>query len=187
MINLDDVTKENIKEHNQNWQQIPDYSCRILIIGGLGSGKTNSLLNLISHRSGIDKIYLYDIDPYKAKYQFLINKREITGLKHFNDSKTFIEYPNDMNDIYKNIDEYIPNKKRKILIAFNDIIADMLSNKKFISGRKLNIYLAFITNFFLLCQKILGSTHYSIMKIPNKLQLQQIAINLHHILTSKTL
>ena len=105
MINFDDVTKENIKEHNPNWPQIPDHPYRILIIGGSGSGKTNSLFNLINEEPDIDKIYLYAKDPYEAKYQFLINKRESTGLKHFNDSKAFIEYSNDMDDIYKNIEE----------------------------------------------------------------------------------
>ena len=77
----------------------------------------------------IDKTYLYANDPYEAKYQLLINKREITGLKHFNDSKAFIEYSNDIDDIYENIKEYNPNKKRKILIVFDDMIADMVSNK----------------------------------------------------------
>ena len=60
----------------------------------------------------------------------LINKRDSTGLKYFNDSKAFIEYSNDMNDIYKNIEDYNPNKKRKLSIVFDDIIVDMLSNKK---------------------------------------------------------
>ena len=60
----------------------------------------------------------------------LINKRESTGLKYLNDSKAFIEYSNDMDDIYKNIEECNPNKKQKILIVFDDMIADMLSNKK---------------------------------------------------------
>ena len=85
MINFDDVTKENIKEHNPNWPQIPNHLYRILIIGGSGSGKT-------SHQLDIDKIYLYAKDSYDAKYQLLINKRESTGSKHLNDSKTFIEY-----------------------------------------------------------------------------------------------
>ena len=64
----------------------------MLIIGGSGSGKTNSLFNLINNQPDIDKIYLYAKDPYEAKYQCLINKRESTGLQHFNDSKAFIEY-----------------------------------------------------------------------------------------------
>ena len=80
----------------------------------------------------INKIYLYAKDPYKAKYHFLINKRQSTGLKHLNDSKAFIEYSNDMDDIYKNIEEYNLNKKRKILIVFDDLIADTLSNKNLI-------------------------------------------------------
>ena len=76
------------------------------------------------------KNVLYAKDSYDAKYQFLINKQESAGLKHFNDSKAFIEYSIDMDDIYKNIEEYNPNKKRKIFIIFDDMIADMLGNKK---------------------------------------------------------
>ena len=110
----------------------------------------------------INKIYLYVKDPYKAKYHFLINKRQSTGLKHLNHSKAFIEYSNDMDDIYKNIEEYNLNKKHEILIVFDDLIADMLSNKKLnpivtellIRGRKLNISVVFITQYYL--QKILG-------------------------------
>ena len=74
------------------WPYIPDHPQRILIIGGSGSGKTNLLLNLIHNQPYIDKMYLYDRDPCEAKYQFLINKRENTGLNHFNDTKAFIEY-----------------------------------------------------------------------------------------------
>ena len=72
------------------------------------------LLNLINHGPDIDKIYLYAKDPYETKYQLLINKRESTGLKYLNDSKAFIEYSHNMHDIYKNIEEYNPNEKRKI-------------------------------------------------------------------------
>ena len=111
------------------------------------------MLNLKNNESNIPKIYLYAEDPYKAKYQLLINKRESIGSEYFNDLKAFTEYSNDMDDIYKNIEEYNPDKKRKLLIVFDDMIADMLSNKKlnpivtelFISGRKLNISLIFIT------------------------------------------
>ena len=126
MIKFDDVIKENIKERNPNWPKIPDHQYRILIIGGSGSGKTNSLFNLINQQPDVDKTHLYAKDPYEAKHQFLVNK----GLKHFHDSKAFIEYSDDMDDIYKKIEEYSPNKKRKILIAFDDMIADMLINKK---------------------------------------------------------
>ena len=133
MINFDDVTKEDIKEHNPNWLQIPDHPYWILIIGGSGSGKTISLFNLISHQPDTDKNYLYAKDPYEAKHQLLIKKRENTGLKHLNDSKAFIEYLNDMN-IYKKIEEYNPNKKCKILFVFDGMIADMLNHKKLIQA-----------------------------------------------------
>ena len=121
MLNFDNV----VKEHNPNWPQIPDHPYIILIIGGSGTGKTNSLFNLMNQQTDIDKIYLYAKDPYEAKYQFLINRSENTGLKHFNYSKAFLEYSHDMDNTYKNIEEYNPNKKRKILIVFDDIIADM--------------------------------------------------------------
>ena len=104
MINFDDVTKKDTKEHNPNWLQIPDHPYRILIIGGYGSGKTNSLFNPIIHQPDIDKIHLYAKGSYEAKYQFLINKRKSTGLKHLNYSKTLIEYSDDMDDIYENIE-----------------------------------------------------------------------------------
>ena len=91
MINFDDVVKEHIKEHNQNWPRIHDHPYRTLMIGGLGSGKTNSLFNLINQQPDIDKIYLYTKDPYETKCQKR-NKRESTDLKHFHDSKAFIEY-----------------------------------------------------------------------------------------------
>ena len=129
MFNFDYITKEDIKEHNPNWPNIPDHPYRILIFGGSGSGKTNALLNLINHEPDIDKIYLYAKDLYEAKYQLLINKRESTGLKYFNDSKAFIEYSNDMDDTYKNIEEYNPSKKQKTLIVFDDMVADMPTNK----------------------------------------------------------
>ena len=87
MINFDDYVNENKIKHNQKWPYIPDHPYRILIIGGSGSGKTNALLNLINNQPDIDKIYLYAKDPYEAKYQFLINKREITGLKHLQDAR----------------------------------------------------------------------------------------------------
>ena len=147
MINFDEYTNENKINHNPNWPYIPDHLYRILIIGGSGSRKTNALLNLINNQPGINKIYLYAKDPYEDKYQFLIKKRESIGLKHFNDPKAF------MDDIYKNINDYNHDKENKILIVFDDMIADMINNKKlnsivtelFIRGRKLNISLAFIT------------------------------------------
>ena len=104
MINLDDYVNENKTKHNKNWPYIPDHPYRILIIGGSGSGKTNLLLNLIENQPDIDKIYLYAKDPYEAKYQYLINKREGVDTNLFSDLKVFLEYPNDMRDVYKKID-----------------------------------------------------------------------------------
>ena len=91
------LQKKTWQKHNLDWPQIPDQPYRILIIGDSGSGKTNLFFNLINHQSDIDKIYLYAKDPYEAKYQLLINTRES------NNRKVFIEYSNDMNDIYQNI------------------------------------------------------------------------------------
>ena len=110
MVNFDDYVNENKTEHNKNLPYIPDYPYRILIIGGSGSGKWNLLLNLIENQPDIDKICLYAKDPYEAKYQYLMNVREKEGLKRFNDPKAFIEYSNGMHDVYKNIDEYNPDK-----------------------------------------------------------------------------
>ena len=144
-------------------------------------------MNLTENQPDIDKICLYAKDPYEEKYQLLINTRESVGLNHFNDPKAFIEYSNDMHDVYKNIDEYNVDKDRKILIVFDDMIADMINNKKlnsivtelFIRCRKLNISLVFITQSYFKVPKDvrLNSTHFFIMKIPNKRELQQIALN----------
>ena len=111
MFNFDYITKEDIKENNLNWPEIPDHPYQILIVGGSGSGKRNALFNLTNHEPDIDKKNLYAKDPCEEKYQLLINKRESTDLKYFNDSKAFIEYSNDMDNIYKNIEECNPNKK----------------------------------------------------------------------------
>ena len=141
MINFDDAVKENIKQNNPNWPQIPNYPYQISIIGGSGSGKTNSLFSIRNQQPNTEKIYLYAKDPYVAKYQFLVHKRKCTILKYFNDSN--------------------PNKKQKILIVFDNMIADMVITKKhnpivtelFIRGRKLSISLAFNTQFLFCCAK----------------------------------
>ena len=98
-----------------------------------------------------------------------------------------MEYSNDMHDVYKNIEDYNPGKKRKVLIVFDDMFADMINNKKldsivtelFIRGRKLNISIVFITQSYFKVPKDvrLNSTHFFIMKIPKKRELQQIALN----------
>ena len=95
---------------------------------------------------------MYAKDLYEDKYQFLIKRRENIGVKYFNDPKAFIEYSNDIQDVYNNINDYSPDKENKILIVFDDMVADMINNKKlnsivtelFIRGRKLNISLVFI-------------------------------------------
>ena len=130
MINFDNYTNENKTKHNPNWPYIPDHPQRILVVGGSGSGKTNALLNLTNKQPDIDKVYLYAKDPYERKYQFLINKTEGIGLKHFDDPKAFIEYSNDRHDVYKNINYYNFNQENKILIVFEDMIVDMINNKK---------------------------------------------------------
>ena len=106
-------TERNKTQHDKNWPYIPDHPYRILIIGGSGSGKTNVLLNLIKNQRDIDKIYLHAKDPYQAKYQYLINKRVCAGMDHFNDPKAFIEYSNDMHDVYKILIITTPIKKIK--------------------------------------------------------------------------
>ena len=130
MFNLDDITNENIKKHNKKWLFIPDHPYIIWIIGGSGSVKTNALLNLIKEQGDIDKIYLYVKDLSEPKYEYLIKNRENVGIKHLNDSNAFIECSNTMDDVYENIDEYNPNRQRKILIVFYDMIADIMTNKK---------------------------------------------------------
>ena len=128
----------------------------------------------MENQPDIDKIYLYAKDPYESKYLYLINKREVADINHFNDSKTFVEYSNDMHDVYKNIDERNSDKENKILIVFDDMIADMIHNKKlnsivtelFIRGRKLNISLVFITQSYFKFPKDfkLNTSHFFITK-----------------------
>ena len=126
MFNLDDITNENNKEH---WSYILDHSYRILIIGGSGSGKANAQPNLISQQENINKIYLYTKYLSEPKYEFLIKRCEDAVTKHLNDPNVFIECFNTMNDVHENIDYYNPNKKRKVLTVFDDIIADIITNK----------------------------------------------------------
>ena len=141
----------------------------------------------LNNQLDIGKIYLYAKDPYEEKYQFLINKRESTGFKHFNDPKAIIEHSNAMQDICKNIKEYNLGKKHKIVIVFDYMIADMINNKKlnpvvtelFIRDRKFKISIVFIMqSYFKVPQDVrLNSTHFSIIKISNKRELQ---IGLNH-------
>ena len=130
---------------------------------------------------------MYAKDLNEPKYEFLIKNGEDAGIKYFNDPNAFIECSNTMDDDYENIDKYKPNRKTKILIAFDDMIADIMTNKKyqvitkelFIRCRKLNFSLVFITQFYFFVPKDVrsNSTHYFIMKINNKSELQNIVIN----------
>ena len=126
MINFDDYVNENKTVHNKNWPYSPDHPYRILIIGGSGTGKSNALINLINEQNDIDKIYLYARDLNEPKYEYLIKKRE-----HLNNPNAFIECSNTMDDVYENIHDYNPNRRRKILIVFDDMIAHIITNKKF--------------------------------------------------------
>ena len=126
----------------------------------------------------IDKIYLHAKDLSEPKYEFLIKNGENAGIKHVNNSKALIECSNTMDDVYENINDYNPSRKRKVSIIFDDMIADIMSNKKFqtiikklfIRCRRLNVSLVFITQSYFSVPKDvrLNSTHYLIMKIKNK-------------------
>ena len=131
MINLDSITNENNKKHNEKWPYIPDHPYRILIIGGSGSGKTNALLNLINEQYNIDRIYLYAKDLSEPKYEYLIKKHQNAGIKYLNDPNTYAECFNTIDDVYENINDYNPRRKGKKLIVFDDMIADNMTNKKF--------------------------------------------------------
>ena len=113
MINLDNITTENNKKHYEKWPNIPDHPYRILIIGGAGSGKTNTLLNLINGQNDIDKIYFYARDLNDPKCKTLIKKHEDAGIKHLNYLNAFIECSNTMDDIYENIHDYNSSRKKK--------------------------------------------------------------------------
>ena len=129
MINLDSIINKNNKKHNEKWPYILDHPYKVLIIGGSGSGKKNTLLNLINEQHDMDKIYLYARDLNKPQYKTLIKKCEDPGIKHLNDPNAFIKYSNSMDDVYENIHDYYSSRKRKILIVFDYMIADIMTNK----------------------------------------------------------
>ena len=145
------------------------------------------MLNLIKEQDDIDKIYLYAKDLSEPKYEFLIKKREDFRIKRLNDSNAFIECSNTVEYVYGNIDDYKPSRKRKILIVFDDMIAGIMTNKTFevimkelfIRCRNLIFHSFFFTESYFPIRKNvrLNSTHYLIMKINNKRELQNIGIN----------
>ena len=127
MLNLDNVASNKKKSSPEN----DDWPFRMLIIGPSGSGKTNTLLHLIDKLHPIDKIYLYAKDTDEDKYQYLINKREQVGIKNLTDPHAFIEYSSDMNDVLEDINSYNKKRDKKVLIIFDDMIADIMRSKKF--------------------------------------------------------
>ena len=181
MLNLDDIVSNKKKISSEN----DDWPFRMLIIGPSGSGKSNTLLHLIDKFHPIDKIYLYTKDTDEDKYHYLINKREQAGIKNLNYPHAFIEYSKNMNDLLEDINNYNKNRDKKVLIIFDDMIADIMRSEKFkaivkelfIRCRKLNISIAFITqSYFRTPQDVrLNSTHYILMKIGNKTELKSIA------------
>ena len=177
MLNLDYIVSNKKKSSSEN----DDWPFRKLNIGPSGSGKTNTLLHLIDKFHLIDKIYLYAKDTDEEKYQYLINKREQAGIKNLNNPHTFKEYSSDMNDVLENINNCKKNRDKKVLIIFDDMIADIMRSKKFraivIRCGKLNISVVFITQSYFRTPKDarLNSTHYIIMKIGNKKELKSIA------------
>ena len=168
ILNLDDIVS-NKKENKDD-----DWPFRMLIIEPSGSGKTNILLHLMNNLHPIDKIYLYTKDIDEKKYQYLINIREQAGIKNLNHAKAFIEYSDDMNDTLDNIKNYNKNRDKKVLIVFDDMIADIMRSEKFkaivkelfIRCRKLNVSIVFITQSYFRRPKDarLNSTHYILMK-----------------------
>ena len=121
MINLDSITNEKNKKHNEKWPYIPDHPYKILIIGGSESGKTNALLNLIKEQDKhdvIDKIYLYARDLSEPKYEYLIKKRKNVGIKHYNDPTAFFECSNTMDNVYEDIDNCNQKRDKKSLNCF---------------------------------------------------------------------
>ena len=154
MFHLDDITNENKKHHNKKWLYIPDHPYRILLIGSSGSAKTNAFLNLIKEQDDIDKMYLYTKDLSEPK-NFRLKGVRIRN-KTLNYPNAFIECSNTMYDVYENIDDYSPSRKRKFLIVFDDMIADIMTNKKIqaIIKELVNISLVFITQSYFSVQKM---------------------------------
>ena len=113
MINLDGITDENNKEDNEKCPYIRDHLYRFLITGGSGSGKSITLLNLINEQNNIGKIYLYAKDLSEPKNEILVKNRENAGIKHLNDPNAFIEISNTMDNVYENINDYNPRRKRR--------------------------------------------------------------------------
>ena len=167
MFNLDAIANKNNKDDDNKW------SCKMLIVGPSRSRKTNAILNLIQKQDNdnvIDKIYLYANDLSEPKYQFSIKKREDARIKNLGNPGAFIQYSSTMDDVYNNIDDYNPRRNKKNFIVFDNMVADIMTNKRFqtiikelfIRCRKLNISPVFITQSYFSFPKEVrsNSTHY---------------------------
>ena len=181
MLSIDNI----VSNKNMSSSEDNDWPFRMLIIGPSGSGKTNLLLHLMNDLNPIDKIYSYAKDLHEPKDEYLINKREQAGIKILNDPHAFIEYSDDMNDVLADINNYNKNRDKKVLIVFDDMIADIEYNRNFkriikelfYRARKINVLIVFIPQSYFRALKNarLNSTHYIIMKINNKKELKRIA------------
>ena len=174
MLNLDNIVSnknENKDTTGSSSSERNNWPFRMLIIGTSSSVKTNTLLHLINNLYPVDKIYLYAKDICKPKY--------------LNDPHAFIEYSDDMDDVLDDINNYNKNRDKKVLIVFDDMIADIEYNKNFkriikelfYRARKINASIVFITQsyFRALKEARLNSMHYILMKIGNKKELNRIA------------
>ena len=169
MLNLDNIVS------NKNTSSSKDNNCPFRL----------SLLHLINNLHPIDKIYLYAKDIQEPKYEYLINKREEARIKNLNDPQAFVEYSDDMNDVLDDINNYNKNRDKKVLIVFDDMIANIGYNKNFkriikelfYRARKINVSIVFITQSYFKALKGAGlnSIHYILMKIGNKKELKRIA------------
>ena len=125
MLNLANIVSTKKENKDNNWP------FSMLTIGPSGSGKTNVLLHLTNNLHPIDKTYLYAKDINEPKYEYLINEREQAGIKNLDDPKAFIEYSDGMDGVLDDINDYNKNRDKKVLIVFDDMIADIEYNKKF--------------------------------------------------------
>ena len=169
IIQNDSIVSNKKENKDNNWP------FRMIIIGPSGSGKTNTLLHLKNNLHPIDKIYLYAKDIHEPKYEYLINKKEQAGIKNLENPKAFIEYSDDMDNVLDDINNYNKNRDKRVLIVFDDMIADIEYNKNFKRiikelFYKINISIVLITQSYFRALKDarLNSTHYIIMKIGNK-------------------
>ena len=189
MLNLDNIVSnknENKDTTGSSFLELNNWPFRMLIIGPSDSGKTNTLLHLINNLHSIDKIYLYPKDINEPKYEYLINKREQAVIKNLNEPLySFIEYLDDMDDVLDDINNYNENRDKKVLMVFDDMIADIEYNKNFnriikelfYRAPKINVSIVFITQSYFRALKDarLNGTYYILVKTGNKKELKRIA------------